>query len=740
MRKLAIFSCAFAAATAAYVWMLSPKAALICAAVCAVLFAVLFVWRSDMSTRLKIASAGLAIGLIWGWGYEQLKLAPLRAYCGESSIVTAEVSGYPEKTEYGCRVEVALDGGTMLLYLNELYDLKPGDLISLDAEVVDVSRGSGDEENLYYQSRDISLLAFQNQDPVIASCEAVPLKYWPSAWKHTLQNKITELFPSDTDGFVRALLVGDRSGISYTVQNQMSITGLAHVFSVSGMHVSLLVGFFMMLFGRKKIAAIVAIAAMFAFAAMLGFTPSITRAVIMNTILLLAPILKRENDPPTTLSFALMIILLGNPWAIANLSLQLSFLSMTGIFLFSAKIIAWIKERFPTKQKWSTRLVSFVALSLGTTLGAISLTSPLMAISYGSVSLIAPVSNLLLLWMVSLIFTCAIAVLVLGLWPAAGMLFAYLLSWPIRLVLLLVRLLSKIPYAVVYTDSEYIVAWIVAVYLLLLCFFLFRNGRRVIYLIAAVTATLLCAIVFGLLDVPSSSFTMLDVGQGQSILMQNGDFTVMVDCGGDSGDRDGEAAARKLISLGQRQLDALVLTHYDKDHTCGVEQLLQRIEVDYLFVPDISDDSGRREAVLSAAQAHDVTVRFVTEDILIESDGITLQILMPFANSSDNEGLCALMSMGEYDILITGDMSTESEYRLLERHEIPDLEILVAGHHGSKYSTSEVLLRRTKPEIVLISVGKNSYGHPTQAVLDRVAAVGATVYRTDLHGEITITR
>ena len=742
MRKLVIFSGAFAVAAALYVWALPQMLALAFGIALLATGLLLLLLRKEAVKRIRIAALGLAAGMLWSCGYETFQIEPLRALCGENAAVTAEVSGYPERTEYGCRVETTIRGGTMLLYLDGAYEqLKPGDVITIQAEVVDVSQGSGESESLYFQSKDISLLAFQNEAPQISTSDAVPLKYYPTYLTHALRQHITKLFPEDAEGFVRALLTGDKSGADYTVQNQMSITGLSHVFSVSGMHVSLLIGFFMALFRKKRIAAVCGIAAMLLFAAMLGFAPSVTRAVIMNAILLLAPVFKRENDPATTLSFALLVILLGNPWAIASLSLQLSFFAMAGIFLFAPKIYGRICKRLKADRKdFSGKVLRVAALSIATTFGATSLTLPLIAVNFQTVSLIAPLSNLLLLNLISVIFALSFVVLLVGMIVPLGTMLAWLLSWPIRLVLLLVKGLSKVPYAAIYIGNAYMVAWLVVVYILLLTFFLRKRGRRVWYLAGAAAATLLCAIAFSALDRPDGSFTMLDVGQGQSIVLQSGDFTVMVDCGGDSGKEDGEYAARSLLISGQMQLDALILTHYDDDHTCGIEQLFDRIDVQYIFLPDISDDSGRREEVVLAAQEAGVIIHYVTEDITLEAENAVVQILMPLSDSSDNEGLCALMSLGECDILVTGDMSIESEYRLLEKYDLPDLEVLVAGHHGSKYSTSEALLQTTQPETVLISVGKNSYGHPTQVVLDRIASIGAVVYRTDLDGDITITR
>ena len=114
-----------------------------------------------------------------------------------------------------------------------------------------------------------------------------------------------------------------------------------------------------------------------------------------------------------------------------------------------------------------------------------------------------------------------------------------------------------------------------------------------------------------------------------------------------------------------------------------------------------------------------------------------LTVFPPLGDRGDNErGLSILASLGENDFLITGDMDTGTEARLLEAHALPDLEGMMAGHHGSKYATSQALLEALTPEIVCISTGSNSYGHPAEETLLRLARQGCAVYRTDLHGTI----
>lgn len=114
-----------------------------------------------------------------------------------------------------------------------------------------------------------------------------------------------------------------------------------------------------------------------------------------------------------------------------------------------------------------------------------------------------------------------------------------------------------------------------------------------------------------------------------------------------------------------------------------------------------------------------------------------LTVYPPVGTGGDNqEGLAILASAGELDLLVTGDMDRATERKLLAACELPDLEVLAAGHHGSRYSTSEELLEALGPETVCVSVGSNSYGHPSEETLERLARQGCAVYRTDLHGDI----
>lgn len=742
MRRLAIFSCGAAAAVAAYVWLLRPLWALFLGIALLLVGAVSLRFRNDPAKRVRIFAFGCICGLLLSRSYECRNILPMRAYCSEAQRLTVEVCDLPEETSYGCRVICRLDKGKILLYLNTA-EVDLGDTLSLTA---DVSASSG-ENGLYYQSRDISLIGFQRGKLTVEKAETIPLRYYPKVMIRELRSMIYRIFPTDTADFMSALITGQTSGLSYTLRNQMSVVGIAHVVSVSGMHISLLSGAVTLLcFRRRRLAAVLSFAAMLLFVAMLGFTASAMRAFLMQSVFLAAPLLKRENDSPTSLAFSLFVLLAVNPWSIANVSLQLSYAAMAGIVLFTRPLYRWqlglpIVKRIAAHGALLGRLIRAVASINATSLGASVFATPLVARYFRMVSVVSPVANVLTSSVLSYCFCFGCGAILIGfLCRPLAVALAWVISWAVRYALWVFERLSSLPYAAVYTDSVYIVAWLVAAYLMIAVFLLAKRKRPAVFALSMLLG-LACAVVFSAFSTAELRVTVLDVGQGQAVLFQSRSFTAMVDCGGDSGDADGETAARRLLTDGRDSLDVLVLTHYDTDHVCGLAQLLSRVEVRQLILPDIYDDTENRADVLALAEAYDVPVFLVSDaDVRVEFPQGTLRVFAPTGGTGDNAGISALMSAGEYDILITGDMDMAGEERLLDSRALPDIEVLVAGHHGSKYSTSPRLLQTLQPETVVISVGENSYGHPTQEVLDRIAENGAAVYRTDLDGDITIMR
>lgn len=665
MRILAMFSAAFAAAAALCAYALPAAWGWLPGLCLAALAAVLLFLHGDPVRRVRTIALGLAAGFLWCWA-DAGRLVSVRALCGEGQTIEAEVCSLPERTQYGYRCVTLLQGNRMQLYLrNAPEDAALGDRVRVTADVTETGN------SLYLASNDILLLGFARGEAEWEHPARVPLRYAPQRALLAVQRTITNCFPADTAPLAIALVTGDTSGLPYALQTAMSDAGISHIVAVSGMHVTLLLGVVRLLcLRRRRLTAGVGIAVMVFFAAMLGFRPSVTRAVVMNAVLLLAPLLGRENDGPTSLCFALLLLLLPNPRAIANVGLQLSFAAVAGLQLFSGGLTGWLEG-----------LLRVAALRERHPLPA-----RLLRLARGIVT------------------------------TAAGL-----------------------PYAAVYLNRTLLCVWLIAATGMFVIFLLQRRRQPGVF--AVCLAVTLTAAILGaaLWETDPVSMTALDVGQGACTVLRGGGATFVVDCGGEGGEAAGETAARELRMGGETSIDGLILTHLDADHCNGAAQLMARVQVRRLFLPE--QDSDSREAILTAAERCGTEIVFVTEDLTLDFSGGSLRLFAPVLPGSRNCGLAALMSAGEYDILIPGDMPAAAERVLADTHSLPQVEVLVVGHHGAASSTAPELLQAVSPEIAVISVGAdNSYGHPAQAVLDRLTEAGAAVYRTDQAGDITITR
>ena len=233
---------------------------------------------------------------------------------------------------------------------------------------------------------------------------------------------------------------------------------------------------------------------------------------------------------------------------------------------------------------------------------------------------------------------------------------------------------------------------------------------------------------------------VLDVGQGQCVLFVSQDHAAVVDCGGSGMTSAGDKLGNQLELLGIRELDALILTHYDSDHINGLEALLERTHVTQVIAPTPEEGNQDAETVQTLCAQHDIPWNRLKQDETLSLGAGRLQIYAPLAEGKSNEsGLAVVSTVHDFDVLVTGDMAKATEKKLLKVKRLPDIEVLVAGHHGSSYSTGKELLDAATPEAAVISVGEeNSYGHPGQETLDRLKERNIAVYRTDLEGTITI--
>jgi len=440
----------------------------------------------------------------------------------------------------------------------------------------------------------------------------------------------------------------------------------------------------------------------------------------------------------------LMVILLANPYAAASVGLQLSFAATAGIFLCGDPLYRWM-EKLPLKNKTARWAWCSFAASLSVTLGALVLTVPLTAYYFNIFVLVSPLSNLLVVPAAGLAFMISFVTVLVGfVWLPAAQTIGWLVWLLVRYCTAVAGMLMAIPHHALYFSNRYLRYWLGYAYVMGIgCIVSRERKRKYVFCGALLAFSLLLCVFLGRQEYRYGDLgtMILDVGQGQSVILYSGEDAVLVDCGSSNTYIDaGGCAADQLSSMGIDQLSAVVVSHYHADHTNGLAELLLRVPVETLYLPDIEDEYGVRDRLLDMAQKYGIAVVYV-ENVMDAPLGESgLRIYPPLGEGDLNEqGLTVLGRAGDFEVLITGDMAASTEKKLIECYDLPDIELLVVSHHGSRYSSNQQFLESVSPETAVISVGDNSYGHPSDAVLAKLADLGIKVYRTDLQGNILLT-
>ena len=675
----------------------------------------------------------MAFGLLWSYGFQTAILRPAQQLSGSELEITAEASSYGQFTAHGQWVKATFPAGerriTADIFLADTdRQVCPGDRITASMQL----QSSAAQGDYYSYSLGTFLNAYAHSGAVVQPGDHIPLRHLPAYIAHCIEGSVLRCFPADVQGYAMALTTGNRSSLSLTAKSDLQRSGIYHALALSGMHMAVLAG--MLSFLKKpKYIAIFGIPLCICFAVITGGSASVIRACVMEIFLLTGHALSRESDWPTSLSLSALVLMAQNPWSILNWGLQLSFLSVIGICTLSGRIFKW----FPTvSRKRSFRpLLHFLYLSLSVTLSASIFTFPLMALYFGQISLIAPVTNLVTGTVISWCFGGSLIAALLGLaFPVPASLLAGIIAWGFRYVMAAANKLSSIPFSCLSTDSVYGIAAAVLVYVILLLLLFGKPGSRKIPLCCGIAGVTVCLTLL-LLESTTPAFTALDVGQGQCLLFETSSGPVVVDCGGNT-DNAGDLAADHLLSRGIRRIRLLILTHYDEDHAGGVPELLKRIPVDAIIMPDLQADC--RTDIEAAAFGSGAALYAISDDTQAVLGSSQFLIYTSPLQSGNNASLSIQAKLPGLSILVTGDMDDSGEQALIQRHHPGHIDLLVAGHHGSKYSTSTALLRETTPCAAVISVGENSYGHPAPETLERLRACGVPVYRTDLQGTIWI--
>jgi competence protein ComEC len=545
---------------------------------------------------------------------------------------------------------------------------------------------------------------------------------------------------------VEALILAERRGLDREVRNAFIRTGAAHLLAISGFHVGVLAGWIILLLRMVGLtrgrAALGAALVVWSYIALLGFPTSAVRAGLLLSGAAAGRIRGRPVHPLGAWGLALLVVAFFDPALVTRPGAQLSFAGALGLILWAEPWTRGLQRVLGGDHLRDRpgRTTSAVLSALAASAAAQVATLPMAVWHFQRVAVLALPATLLATPLVSLALPGAflgLAAQELGL-PGATLLCGGVeaLLWATRGLMEGMGgwdpgwFLGRTSVAL--ATGAGAGAW-------LLTRGWARRDVRVAWSGVAVVSALLAAPWAETAVRPRAlEIRVLDVGQGDAIAVGTpAGRWILVDTGAGSGER----LARGLVAHGIRRLELLVLTHPDLDHMGAAAELM-----DHLPVRAVADGGSLRgtdayRGLVAAARQGGVPWRALHRGAAWEMDGVRFRVLHPSADGAaaepNDRSVVLQVTWGEFDVLLTGDISVE-----VERDLVPHLrpvEVLKVAHHGSRTSTGGPFLTAVRPEISVISVGRgNRFGHPALEVLGRLGAAGVTVARTDLQGTIVI--
>ena len=668
---------------------------------------------------------------------EQVGGRDLRLQSGRSVLCTVDAS-YAELLTVGSRIRIR---GKIYCFSAAT---NPGQFDSL----------------LYYKTLGYDFRLLRTEVTALSAGTGDPVGSLLQTGRRTLSRALDRLVPEQRyAGVLKAMLLGEKGWLDPQTKDLYQGAGIIAILTISGLHISILGAGLFKTLTRLRIpvpaAALLSLGLIFLYGRMTGMTSSAVRAIIMFAMNLAARLVHRTYDLLTAVSVASILLLAEQPLYILSSGFLFSFGSVLAVGIL---LPAMPEQRIPVLSSLEKGLI-FPLAGLPIYLNYY-FTFPLYSICTNLI-----VTPLMLLVMISALLSLCFALpaLTIGTASAAG---AFLLAaaglcvLPARVILVLYELVCKgtrlLPgYTMVLGCPA---GWQTVFYLFMLAFLAvgsssIPSGIKRIWLLLAVTV-ITARYSAGL------TLSFIDVGQGDGIYLEADGTRILIDGGSSSQTMVGTYTLIPFLQHeGVRRLDSIILTHEDDDHMSGMLEILEGIpdhgiSVGCLILPDIAEEiKGENYRKLEeTARQKNVPVSYISRGDEIRSGRLIMECLHPeageFCSEANWYSTTLYVKYGSFTAILNGDLEQSGEEKCLAYMKTrPDLfdpdgnnriTVLKAGHHGSRFATGEAWLGFLSPETCIISCGRyNSYGHPSQEVLDRLEAEGAMLLDTPSCGCIT---
>ena len=570
--------------------------------------------------------------------------------------------------------------------------------------------------------------------------------------QNSMKNNINAILDKEESALCIGILVGDREKISEETEDNFKKSNLTHMLAVSGSHITYIITALAVLLGRtsKKLTKIITIVILLFFMALTGFTSSVIRACIMGILVLLASMLHRKSDTINNLGISSFIILVCNPYAIADVGFLLSYGGTIGIVLLGNRITNRL-------YKGENKIIKYIIISFSITLSANLIIIPIMAYNFSTVSFTFWISNILAGPVMEIVTIFGFIVYFISIvFPLLAEFLGIFLSYLLDVLLKIAEISSSIPGSSIYIKTPYVIECVIYYLIIYVIYNLDKvkviiKGNKQIICLFTIVIIVFVSIGVNIIQKPLKIY-FVDVGQGDCTLIQTPtNKNILIDGGGSEfGNFDvGESILLPyLLDRRVTTIDYMLISHADSDHISGLFAIIENLNVKNIIISKQGENSENLKILNQLVKEKKVKVTIVEQGDCIQIDKYSyFEILFPDDelikdNVLNNNSIVAKFHYENFSMLFTGDIEEIAEKRLCKMYvgtNKLNATILKVAHHGSKTSSTEEFLELVNPKIAFIGVGaNNNFGHPNDEVIERLKQYTNLIYRTDECGEISI--
>lgn len=640
----------------------------------------------------------------------------------------------------------------ILVYDDAKQSVQIGNKVNVKGELslFEEARNPGNfDQKFYYEKQKIGAFLWAEALRV-TDRESNPLKQGLYELRQKWKRILIDAAGEEDGGALAAILLGEKQGMDREIRELYQVNGIAHVLAISGLHLSFLgVGVYHLLrriTGSYTVGGLAGVLFLSAYILMIGMTVSAFRAMVMFLFRIGADLSGRHYDSPTALAAAAVTVCMWRPLSLYDSGFWLSFGALIAIIF-----ILPIFKNLPAQSLWASVSVNLFLL-------------PILMYSFYEVPIYGVFLNLIVIPLLSVLMAAGLIGTMISLfWEHAGEAIFLCCRIIFRVYEHSCEAALRLPFARVVTGQQDI--WKILFYYV----FLFaavlllrkkeenkgekRSRKKRVVLSVSLVGTGMTILLFTAQVKDKITITMLDVGQGDGLVIRGPEGkTYFMDGGSSDVKKVGEYRIEPyLLSQGIGSLDYVFASHGDQDHISGIKELVQRqktgVTIKRLVLPTqtVWDDALKELAEM--AEKEGIPVFTMEKGQCLTEGKLSLTCIQPGKGEMEETGnsasLVLALRYGDFDMLFTGDVEGEGEKRLVDHLQGEYSEcvwdVLKTAHHGSGNSTTEEFLKTAAPQYAFISAGKNnSYGHPHKETLERLKDAGAIVYSTQEEGAVTI--